>query len=410
MEIPKTGNTLLILINRTREHLEALKYKPETIRVYECVWNKLAKHQEHETTDTFRVEQGDRFLIETYGFGLLTGAKKTDLIKCRAVKMLLDMQNLGIVNKRVLNSKANFPECFAKIFEEYILAKKDGGASKNRLQVERNNLHRFGMYLAEKGANDISKIDRIIVNNFLHYLVHCSGKTTADALRTVLHFLDFAYRRSYIYDKLSDAVPEIRQVRKRPIPSTYTEEEVCAILNAVDRGNPMGKRDYAILVLAAKLGIRAGDIKSLRFSNFDWDKWQINFIQQKTGKPAEFDITDEIADAVIDYLKYGRPESVDDRIFLRHTAPYVGFSDNSRLHNLIGKYMSLAGIKMPNGKRRGLHSLRHSLASRLLEQNVPITDIAKVLVHSSIDVTKIYTSIDINALCDCALEVPNVAT
>ena len=256
MENTKTNATLSTLIDKTCAHLQTLKYKPETIRIYGRVWNKLTKHLEIETTDTFSVEQGDRFLIETYGFSLFTGVKKTDLIKCRAVQMLLDMQNLGLINKRVLSSKASFPENFAEIFEEYMLAQKDSGLSKGRLQAERNHLHQFGMYLSEKGIDDISNIDRIIVNDFLLALVHCSTRATANTLRTERRFLDFAYERLYIFDKLSEAVPEVKHILKKPIPSTYTEEEVYAVLNAVDRGNAMGKRDYAILVLAAKLGIR----------------------------------------------------------------------------------------------------------------------------------------------------------
>ncbi|MBC8554248.1 MAG: tyrosine-type recombinase/integrase, partial [Candidatus Brocadiales bacterium] len=190
--------------------------------------------------------------------------------------------------------------------------------------------------------------------------------------------------------------------------SAYNKEEVQKLLNTVDRGNPKGKRDYAILLLASRLGIRAGDICSLSFDNIKWASNEIALVQGKTHDKILLPLLPEVGSAIIDYLKYGRPVTDSSTIFVRHICPITQLSAPT-LHSIVHHYLRLAGINIPAGKKHGPHALRHSLASALLEKNIPLPIISEALGHKNTDTTSIYLKIDINYLRRCALDISEFA-
>ena len=176
------------------------------------------------------------------------------------------------------------------------------------------------------------------------------------------------------------------------------------MLNAVDRGNGVGKRDYAILLLAVKLGMRAGDIRDLQLEDLKWETNRIEFTQRKTNQPVSLPMLEEIGLALIDYLRLGRPQAASKNIFISHIMPYEGFGVHNSMHRIMSKYLNLAGVKADD-KQKGLHALRHSLASTLLEGNTPLPVISEILGHVDTNTTGIYLKVDLNGLRRCALEV-----
>jgi integrase len=173
----------------------------------------------------------------------------------------------------------------------------------------------------------------------------------------------------------------------------------------VDRANPIGKRDYAILKLAACLGMRSGDIAGLKLENIDWGKNLIRYEQQKGGQPLTLPLLNDVGESIIDYLKNGRPQSGLRLIFLKHCAPYTGLT-GAALHPIMKKYLRLANLPGDPPRKAGLHTLRHSLASALLEDATPLPIISEVLGHRKTATTRMYTTIDVASLKKCALEVP----
>ncbi|MFV1976903.1 MAG: site-specific integrase, partial [Candidatus Scalindua sp.] len=190
------------------------------------------------------------------------------------------------------------------------------------------------------------------------------------------------------------------------LPSTFTDGEINALLKAVDRGSPKGKRDYAILLLAIKLGLRASDICELKFENIIWERNLITINQYKTGKTLELPLLPEIGNAIIDYLKHGRPVSQDSNCFIHVQSPYDRIH-TSDLGNLVRRYITLAGINYSN-RKHGPHAFRHCFASALLKEKVPLPVISEALGHKNMASTMFYLRIDINPLRKCALEVPPV--
>ncbi|MPN16568.1 Tyrosine recombinase XerD [bioreactor metagenome] len=216
-------------------------------------------------------------------------------------------------------------------------------------------------------------------------------------------FLRFAYENGFIAEALSPTIPKLRIPRNLQLPTVFTKEEVNALLAAVDRSNPLGKRDYAILILAAGLGLRVSDIIGLTFDEIDWSKKLLSIVQQKTGKLVELPLSDEIGWAIINYLQNGRPESECNRVFVKHCAPYDALTPS--MYRTMQKYLQKAGIKRPVGKPTGMHAFRHSLASAMLEQMIPLPVISGTLGHTDMHSTETYLSIDLHQLRSCALEV-----
>ena len=197
-------------------------------------------------------------------------------------------------------------------------------------------------------------------------------------------------------------MPIVKVSTSARIPTTLDLSQIESILASVDRESPQGKRDYAVLMIAVKLGIRTSDIRNLRPANFNWEQHLVSFTQVKTGEPITLPLPTDVGWAVIDYLKNGRPVSDAPEIFLRAVAPYVSLQN---FDNILIKHIRKAGIPLDSIKHHGLHSLRHSLATHMLDEGIPITSIQGVLGHINADSTQKYIGVNVRQLRSCALEV-----
>jgi integrase len=213
--------------------------------------------------------------------------------------------------------------------------------------------------------------------------------------------------RGILQKDLSAALPKIRVPRDAKIPSVWEQELVVRLLAAVDRSSTKGKRDYVILLLACRLGLRAGDIRTLKLDQLRWEDSTIEITQSKTGTALRLPLTGEVGDALIDYLKSGRPQTTHREIFLKVNPPFDPFTGNN-LHHIVTYWRLLAGIQFRTPQKRGAHSLRHTVATRLLEKGTPFATIAEILGHSSLESTRIYAKADVEALRSVALDPEEV--
>lgn len=179
------------------------------------------------------------------------------------------------------------------------------------------------------------------------------------------------------------------------------------MLDTIDRNNPEGKRDYAIILCVTRLGLRASDIRNLRFGNLNWSRKTIMITMVKTKRPIELPLLEDVGWALIDYLKNGRPESKSDCVFIRHKAPYTQFGDCNSFHRMLSRRMHKAGLST-KGQKHGLHSLRNTLARQMLEHGTPLPVISEVLGHVSVQTTGLYLKIDLNGLRNCVLDPEEV--
>jgi integrase/recombinase XerD len=253
-----------------------------------------------------------------------------------------------------------------------------------------------------------SDITSQLLSQFTETLIDYHPKSIQAILTVLRSFLRFLYLKSYHAKDLSGDVPHIKNHYYPSIPNAWKAEDVKHILAAVDRGNPLGKRDYAILLLVTRLGMRVGDIRDLKLSSLKWDIKKIEIVQQKTAHSISYPLLDDIGWAIIDYLKHGRPITDSPYLFVRLLAPFESFGKHANLHQIITKYTRLGGVALPKGAKRGMHSLRHALASLLLEQHTPLPIISEILGHVSTQSTNVYLKIDQENLRKCALDPEEV--
>jgi len=215
-------------------------------------------------------------------------------------------------------------------------------------------------------------------------------------------FLSFLSESGITKTNIYNCVP--RPCRPRPLPSVYSGNEVKQLLSSVDRTGGMGKRDYAILILAAYLGLRSSDIVNLSFDDIDRAAKTIKIIQTKTARPLTLVMNSEVEEAITDYIRNGRPQSSSSRIFLGSQAPYQPLSAGAGYAVAI-KYFNLGGIAA-QGRRRGTHALRASYATALVAKGVPYAVVQQALGHKDQESAKYYVRVDVRRLKMCALDVP----
>lgn len=240
------------------------------------------------------------------------------------------------------------------------------------------------------------------MQNYVETMSRFAPRTRERKLRLVRQWLEYCYKQGYLDESLSLTIPRIRAPKNIELPTIFTKE-VQKLLASVDRSNPLGRRDYAILIMAAQLGLRVSDIINLTFHEIDWSRKILSITQQKTRKLVELPLTEDVGWAIIDYLQNGRPQSGCNHVFIKHCAPYDGL--NANISKTLKKYLSKAEIKCPPGKAIGMHTFRRSLASTMMEKGVPIAVISGTLGHADPHSTETYLRIAIPQLRVCALEV-----
>ena len=215
------------------------------------------------------------------------------------------------------------------------------------------------------------------------------------------------YFTGFLPQNLAGSVPGSSKPKSDNISAVWRSEDLEKLFSAIDRGSAAGKRDFAVLSVARAYGIRAGDIRRLQLADFDWNNSVIRFVQSKTNKPISLPLSKDVGEAVIDYLKYGRPKTDSSNVFVKHVAPY---DELGSLGYIFTKYQKLAGIVCNEDWMHGIHTLRHTLASDLLEKSVSIEVIAGILGHTTAASSQRYLHLDFENLRKCSLEVDYVTS
>jgi integrase len=244
----------------------------------------------------------------------------------------------------------------------------------------------FVAFLDTRGG--MARCDAGAVEAFVATLAGYQFKTVEQKLCALRAFLRFASGEGLVDAAVLDAVPAVRSRKQTRVPSVWDLTDVTKILDAVDRGNPCGKRDYAIILLVTRLGLRGIDIKRLKFSDFDWPGNRMSLSQAKTGHRVWLPLLKDVGWAVIDYVRSGRPVSDCPQVFIRHTAPIGPFSDQDHLHQIL---VARPGGPCPSQRETPpRHAFAQTpLATRLMEDGTRSSD-ADILGHQSVGSTGVY--------------------
>jgi integrase/recombinase XerD len=395
-----------LLIESAQDHLREQEFSKSTIDKYSLLWERLVDYMSKSGVRNYNRKVGQYYLEHLFGRFSYSKLSKQEKTIVRKIQYLTEFQEKGIVSRKRKGPEAKFVGNIGKLIENFILARRESGLSASSMLSYRRYLHVLLVFMERQKIDSPDSIKPAHVFTFVESLKSKSQTTQYCLLSAVRSFLKYLHEVDPNTGDLSSIIPKVNYIRQAKLPSIYSREEIQSLLAVIDRGNPKGKRDYAIILIGARLGLRASDILGLTFTNILWNECKIVLDQKKTSRPLELPLTSEIGEAIIDYLKHGRPVSELPYVFLRLTPPF-GQMTNIGASTLTSNYLTLAGIDISQ-RKHGTHILRHSLVAELLNKKTPIQVISGTLGHSTIDSTRHYLRIDTQAMEPCALQIPVV--
>ena len=314
-------------------------------------------------------------------------------------RMLAMLREKGVVRREATASKA--PLRVIAAFQQYL--SEERGLSPATLH---NYVPVIEQFLSERFGNQIPNVRVLSAADITKFVVcqaHRLSPVRAGLVVTALRcFFRYLRHRGEISTDLSGCVPTVPNWSFSTLPRFLPANDVERILKCCGRNSSVGRRNYAILLLLARLGLRAGEVVGLNLDDIDWTTTQIT-IRGKGGRSAPLPLAADVGAALATYLHKDRPRCVSRRVFIRHRAPLVGFANASAVSTLVMRAIKQAGVVSAH---KGAHVLRHSLATTMLRQGGSLDEIGELLRHQSPNTTAIYAKVDVTALHTLALPWP----
>lgn len=400
-------NTFEELTFAAETYLRDIGKAESYIRIHLWTWGRLEQYMTERKIDVCDEEVVTAYVTHNYGctdISQLTHYHKTHLRQCM---VLVYFKKDGSIPKYIdRKPKYEITDAFRPIIDEYLEHKRSMRVSEITLKAHRWHLYQFSDYLVNRGLTSISFLSPLELMYFASDIFKEEPASKNQSLIVVRRFLVYCYDKGYIKRRLSEVVPKDNYRQQAKLPSVYTKDEVRQILDSIDRPTTIGKRNYAILLLAVRLGMRASDISALEFSHLNWNANQISFTQKKTGRAVLLPLPSDVGEGIINYIKNGRPVSEDTHIFLSPRYPHYPI-DSEAISHLTRKIIASSGVKIGN-RKSGPHAMRHSMANFMINEGTAIPIIAEVLGHASVQTSMNYLRIDVESMRQCATEVPLV--
>lgn len=404
--------TMRELVTELENQLVARGQSPNAVSQYHYIFQVFLAYFNSYHELYFSKELMETCLREHYGIDeqpILSRRQHYKKKVIRASRMIEDLsEGRAFSDRYTLSCAPLLTDNFSEGISSFTAHLHDIQRSRKTIDLYQDYISKFLSFVQQSGKCCLRELTVEDIHAYIATLTDKPKSTVKFVIGPVRVFLRYIYLNEFIEQDLSPFVESVKTRTQTKIPSIWEKEEVLKLLAAIDRGNPSGKRDYAIILLVARLGIRIGDVNKLKFENIDWDKKCINFVQSKTHYPVCLPLLKDVGWAIIDYVRNGRPNIDSPYIFLTHIPPFKNYSDENHLHATITKYLQLTDIQDQHKKRRGMHSLRHTLANRLQENREPLHTISSALGHSSPDSASVYIKTDIELLRECCLNPSEV--
>ena len=286
----------------------------------------------------------------------------------------------------------------ANAFFEKMERERYGYVSINQYKL---HLKKFSLAMESRGKEP-ETIDRYDVLDFMS----SSDVAFVRRLSILRHFLFYLFEQGYTKTDLSKVLIGSKPPVKEKVLSYYTPDEIRRIENAVNRASSTGKRDYAMILLATRLGLRSSDIRHMQLKDIDWDKSIIRIQQFKTKRYIELPLLADVGDAIIDYILNARPKTEYSNVFITANHPFKDIGD-SAFTGVVIRVMKKSRVNV-DGRHHGTHCLRHSLATAMMNNGTELPVISEVLGHVSTESTMYYLGVNLSNLLFCSHSVPMV--
>jgi site-specific recombinase XerD len=316
-------------------------------------------------------------------------------------KLLGMLRDRGIANHDTAPSAIDPVECAKENFKQYL--SQERGLSAAILHtyvpvVDQFLRERFG-----RGSTRFSELRATDLTGFIQRHVHDHSPRTAQHMVAALRaFLRHLRLRGDITTDLAVCVPTVANWSYSTLPKFLQPGQVQQVLARCDRRTSVGRRNYAILLLLARLGLRAGEVVAMTLDDIDWKEGRLT-VRGKGGQWADMPLAAEVGKAIAAYLRRGRPRCASRRLFIRELAPRVGFANSSTISTLVKRALAHAGVESAH---TGAHVFRHTLATEMLRHGASLGEVGQLLRHQHPDTTQIYAKVDLSALRQLALPWP----
>lgn len=347
---------------------------------------------------TYSSSRKDEFIAE---LGNCTPPLRQSTIdrKAGSMKMMDLLATKGAWEKGMLNPLQELlPEfrSFLDAQDEYLIKI---GYSECTRETMREYISVVMRHFQNTGVTKLAELNGSHISTYILTLRGHAKSTVRGELSRLRKFLSHLYLLGYTSENLASHVPEYRLGQAQSMVKIWESDEINTVLESVDRASPKGKRDYAFITIAAELGVRSKDICDLKLSDIDWELCSIRFVQSKTRKPNTLPLTEKVGSAIIDYLRI-RPQTECEYLFVSLNPPYGKMKS---IHSTFHRYVERSGVKVPVNAHHGLHSLRATVATKLLSADVSPDIIFSFLGHSDRETLGHYIRLDIEHLRECAL-------
>lgn len=367
-----------------------LGYSPSTIRTQLQLLTNLVRWIQENDVDISNIDESitDRFIAESGRKGALRRGDNKTL--CR---FLSHLRTEGVIPYPEPAFNDSPLTTLKSRYEDYLLKERGLSTvtgSRYWPYLQRFLLERFGdnpMQLCELCPQDI---DRFLLSH-AHERTPKVAQLMVSAMRSFLRFL---FRYGETKCDLSTAVPTVAAWRLSEVPKYIKPEEVESLLESCDRTTSVGRRNYSILLLIARLGLRAGEVVALELGDINWRASEL-MIRGKGQFCDRLPLPQSVGEALAIYLKNDRPKCSTRRVFVRTRAPYRGFKDSTTVSTIVRRTVEKSGLTTPS---KGAHLLRHSLATGMLRKGASMIEIGELLRHQSPNSTEIYAKVDIEGL------------
>jgi len=394
MEQVKSGQCIDQISTELTNLLISKGYGADAMLKYQRALSNIKSFMFKEGMYHYTEEVGEAYLAKRISSRKIS--KWSEKFHSMVVRRLNDV-NVGIGYRLVVrNAIKPAPVPYDELLQEYLKYCSRQGNKERTIEKYCSFCKDFLCFLSEAGCTEPEDMNTSYI---CRAIIRFCNK---DAFAAVRAFLAYLYTAGTLEYDFSGIIPKYSRSTK--IPTTYTTEEIKRIESVVDRNTKTGKRDYAALLLATRLGMRSGDIVRLTFKSVDFAGNIISLSQEKTCQPLILPLLPDIQKAIEVYIKDARPNIESEYIFLSVKAPFNRMSTDT-FARITNGYFLAAGINK-SGKKHGPHSFRSSLASSMVNDNVPYEIVRRVLGHNNPNAIKHYAKIDIENLRNYAIDVP----
>jgi len=302
-------------------------------------------------------------------------------------------------------SRFKLNEYFQTMLDEFL---SSGKFSPKGMSDAKWVARKYFAWLITEGHVDLSDVGVVQVQGFM---IYCGNRMRGSSVHNAKLYMKklYGFLAEHGYSKETyEGLLNFKVSRESRLYPAATAEDIATILNVIDRRIPGGKRDYAIVLLGAVTGLRAGDIANLRLTDIDWQKGEIRIAQSKTSKPLALPLTADVGEAIKDYILNGRQETDCDAVFLRLHVPYRGFTNGGAIQDLYDAYYKRALYPRDAFDGKGFHSLRRATSTGLVTAGVPIEMAAQILGDTHINSMRKYVTLNSRHLKECALDFSGI--